>query len=65
MLKVRIYFSSEEEAQELIGSLEKDYKILSKSNAYKDRNSEYKRIYLEVEKENVEVSRFGKSYSHK
>ena len=53
MIKIRLEYASNpkgiEELQKTLNILEKDFIILSKSKAYKNRNSLYKRIYVEIE----------------
>lgn len=51
MLKVRITFANNEELEDLIESIERDYIILNKSRIYAGRNeSKYSNIYLDIEK---------------
>lgn len=49
MVKVRISYSSEEEKDKLINILSKSHKILSISKAYKNRNNDNKRVYVDLE----------------
>lgn len=54
MIKIRIEYADNpkgcEELEKLIDVLEESYTILSKSKPYTNRNSLYKRVYVEVEK---------------
>ena len=49
MIKVRISYKSEEEKDKLLISLSKSHKILSISKAYKNRNNDNKRVYVDLE----------------
>ena len=53
MIKVRLEYADSqngiEELQKVLDVLEKDFTILSKSKAYVNRNSLYKRLYVEIE----------------
>lgn len=49
MIKVRISYTSEEEKDKLISILSKGNRILSISKAYKNRNNDNKRVYVDLE----------------
>ena len=53
MIKIRLEYADNpkgiKELQKALDVLEKDFTILSKSKAYENRNSLYKRIYLDIE----------------
>lgn len=57
MIKIRLEYADNpngiEELQKvldvLVDVLEKDFAILSKSKPYQNRNSSYKRVYLDIE----------------
>lgn len=54
MLKIRLEYADNrkglEELEEALEVLEKDFEILYRSKPYANRNSLYKRVYVEVEK---------------
>ena len=54
MLKIRLEYADNrkglEELEEALKVLEQDLEILYRSKAYANRNSLYKRVYVEVEK---------------
>lgn len=50
MLKVRVSFSNEEEKDKFLKVLEKETDVLSISEEYNNRNSKFKRIYVELVK---------------
>ena len=54
MLKIRLEYADNrkglEELEEALKVLEKDFEILYRSKSYTNRNSLYKRVYVEVEK---------------
>lgn len=49
MIKIRLEYSGIEELQKALDVLEKNFIILNKSKPYKNRNSLYKRIYLDID----------------
>lgn len=53
MIKIRLEYADNpkgiEELQKTLDVLEKNFTILSKSKPYANRNSLYKRIYLDIE----------------
>lgn len=51
MLKIRITGLSDE-VEQATEMLNENFKILSKSDEYKNRNSEYVRVYIECESKN-------------
>lgn len=53
MLKVRVSFSDEIEKDEFIKMLQKETEVLSVSEEYKNRNSKFKRIYVELDKKEL------------
>lgn len=58
MIKIRLEYADNqkgiEELQKTLDVLEKNFTILSKSKAYQNRNSLYKRIYLDLDIEEKE-----------
>ena len=54
MIKIRIEYADSpkgcEELEKLIDVLEESYTILSRSKPYTNRNSLYKRVYVEAKK---------------
>lgn len=54
MLKIRLEYADNrkglEELEEVLKVLGKDFEILCRSKPYTNRNSLYKRVYVEVEK---------------
>lgn len=57
MLKIRLEYvdnpKGQWELERLIDVLEEKYTVLSRSKSYTNRNSLYKRIYVEVEEDQV------------
>lgn len=51
MVKIRL-MGLPEEVQSMVEDLKKHYQILQKSTLYKNRNSEYVRIYLDLQMKN-------------
>lgn len=53
MLKIRLEYVDNQnglkELQKALKTLEKNFTILSKSKPYQNRNSSYKRLYLDIE----------------
>jgi hypothetical protein len=49
VLTVRIYHANDKECEALVKFLSENYRILSASGDYKDRNEAYRRRYLEIE----------------
>lgn len=53
MIKIRLEYADNqngiEELQKVSDVLEKNFTILSKSKPYQNRNSSYKRLYLDIE----------------
>ena len=57
MIKIRLEYvdnpKGQWELEKLIDVLEEKYTVLSRSKSYTNRNSLYKRIYVEVEEDQV------------
>ena len=57
MIKIRLEYvdnpKGQWELERLIDVLEEKYTVLSRSKSYTNRNSLYKRIYVEVEEDQV------------
>ena len=49
MIKLRLEYLENSELEKVLDTLEQDFNILSKSRAYQNRNSLYKRLYVEIE----------------
>lgn len=49
MIKLRLEYLENSELEKALDTLEQDFNILSKSKAYQNRNSLYKRLYVEIE----------------
>lgn len=48
MLKIRLSYLNDKELNKFTRTLNNNYKIISQSKSYPNRNSDYKRIYIEA-----------------